>query len=98
VRRTEALDEVFAEAPAADRSTDPEVVVARRELQQRVWRALLRLGDAHREVIALRDYLDLSYDEIAATLKIPRGTVMSRLHRARRRLAELLGPAQGGGP
>jgi RNA polymerase sigma-70 factor (ECF subfamily) len=38
----------------------------------------------------LRDYQDLAYAEIASTLKIPRGTVMSRLHRARRLLHDLV--------
>ena len=46
--------------------------------------------DEFREVIVLRDYQDLAYAEIAEALKIPRGTVMSRLHRARRRLRELV--------
>ena len=42
-----------------------------------------QLEQLNREIVALRDYLDLSYEEIAATLRIPLGTVMSRLHRAR---------------
>jgi len=51
--------------------------------------------------VVLRDYLDLAYDEISTTLKIPRGTVMSRLHRARQKLRlrvlERLGAIDGGG-
>ena len=42
-----------------------------------------RISPIHREVLVLRDYQDLSYSEIAKTLRIPQGTVMSRLHRAR---------------
>ena len=45
-------------------------------------------GRRFREVLVLRDYQDLSYADIATALKIPRGTVMSRLHRARRLLQE----------
>ncbi len=44
----------------------------------------------YRETLVLRDYHDLAYAEIASTLKIPRGTVMSRLHRARRLLHDLV--------
>jgi RNA polymerase sigma-70 factor (ECF subfamily) len=65
-------------------------MAARHELQALVWRYLRELSPRYREVLVLRDYQDLSYDEIAVALKIPRGTVMSRLHRARRRLQELV--------
>ena len=42
-----------------------------------------RLPEALREVLVLREYGDLSYAQIATTLKVPVGTVMSRLSRAR---------------
>jgi RNA polymerase sigma-70 factor (ECF subfamily) len=52
--------------------------------------ALLKVSDAHREILRLRYFGDLSYDEIAVTLGIPKGTVMSRLYLARKALAALL--------
>jgi RNA polymerase sigma-70 factor (ECF subfamily) len=52
--------------------------------------AILALRPEHREVIVLRELQALSYDEIAAILGVPRGTVESRLFRARRELQELL--------
>jgi RNA polymerase sigma-70 factor (ECF subfamily) len=48
------------------------------------------LADDHREVIVLREVRGLSYDEIAAALNVPRGTVESRLHRARAALRQKL--------
>jgi len=68
----------------------PEERLARRQLQRRIWRALQELTPAHREILVLRDYQDLSYNEIAAVLEIPVGTVMSRLHAARRALRRVL--------
>lgn len=52
--------------------------------------ALAQLPPASRAALILCEYEDLSYAEIAATLDIPVGTVMSRLNYARRRLRELL--------
>ena len=46
------------------------------------------LSPEHREVIVLRELQNLSYDEISAMLKVPLGTVMSRLHRARQELRQ----------
>lgn len=92
VRRHESLDtwlEAGGSEPAGP--DDPAATAERHELQHRVWRAISELNDAHREIIVLRDYHDLSYREIARVLSIPDGTVMSRLHAARKRLRELLG-------
>ncbi len=54
--------------------------------------AFERLLPMDREVLNLRHFEELSYREIAQTLEIPEGTVMSRLFHARRRLRELLTP------
>ena len=85
VRRTVALQydpEAMAIDPP-DPSPNPEQRAAQTELQQLLWQAMAELPPHYREVVALRDYMDLSYREIATALKIPTGTVMSRLHRAR---------------
>lgn len=74
----------------ADDSVDPAVIAEQHEEQRLVWSAIGRLSDDHREILVLRDFNDLSYDELSATLQIPRGTVMSRLHAARRKLREQL--------
>jgi RNA polymerase sigma-70 factor, ECF subfamily len=52
--------------------------------------ALNQLDDDHRQIVLLRDVEDLSYEEISELLNIPRGTVKSRLHRARAELARRL--------
>lgn len=56
-----------------------------------VERAVAALPLEFREVIVLREIQDLSYAEIAAVVGVPVGTVMSRLSRARRRVAAALG-------
>ncbi len=52
--------------------------------------ALQRLSAEHREVLVLREFEALSYDEIAGLLEVPAGTVESRLFRARTELRKLL--------
>jgi RNA polymerase sigma factor (sigma-70 family) len=91
VRRIESLEPADEDAlrfEPVDDAPDPEALASRHELQALVWKCLQRLHPRYREVLVLRDYQDLSYADIATTLKIPRGTVMSRLHRARRLLQE----------
>ena len=56
----------------------------------RLQAALQKLAFADREIITLQHFRQMSYDEIAEMLGIPRGTVMSRLYYARKRLAALL--------
>jgi RNA polymerase sigma-70 factor (ECF subfamily) len=62
------------------------------ERAQLFWRAFRELGDRDREILSLRHFDELAYQEIAETLEIPIGTVMSRLYHARRRLREGVGP------
>jgi RNA polymerase sigma-70 factor (ECF subfamily) len=78
-------------AVATDTSPDDEAVSAQR--RARIGRALESLPEHHRSIIILSDIEGLSYREIAEVLAIPMGTVMSRLHNARKRLREALGPA-----
>jgi RNA polymerase sigma-70 factor, ECF subfamily len=76
----------------ADNAPDPEAVVILREQAEAIQQALNCLTEATRSVIVLREYGDLSYQEIAGVLDIPIGTVMSRLNYARSRLRDLLMP------
>jgi RNA polymerase sigma-70 factor (ECF subfamily) len=75
-------------AQLRDPAGNPEESSRRRELRRHLWQALAGLPAAKKEILLLRDFHDLSYAEIADTLKIPVGTVMSRLHEARRTLRE----------
>ena len=101
VRRLEPLhrtsDDVVLEP--VDPTPDPEARARRHQLQRLVWQCLAALDEAQREIIVLRDFEGLAYDDIAHVLGVPRGTVMSRLHRARRRLAdEVRRRTRGGSP
>lgn len=71
--------------------TAPESVREKREMAGRVRRALLSLPERYRVVVELRHYHEMSYDAIAADLGITVGDVRTRLFRARRKLADLLG-------
>ena len=68
----------------------PEEALEASQASSRLERALATLPASRREIVVLRDYLDLSYAEIAKVLGIAPGTVMSRLHRARLALKEAL--------
>lgn len=102
-RKVRRHDPIAADDPEAgvelvSTAPRPDADAERAELQRRVWRALARLSESHREILVLRDYQDLSYEEIATVLKIAMGTVMSRLHRARRALREELENGEGTSP
>jgi RNA polymerase sigma-70 factor (ECF subfamily) len=70
----------------------PEQQAARKEQRERIRSALDALPPKARTIIMLSDVEGLSYREIAEVLNCPIGTVMSRLHNARKRLKALLGP------
>jgi RNA polymerase sigma-70 factor (ECF subfamily) len=65
------------------------------EDRDEIERALTRLSDDHRIVVALRFYGDWTVDDIARHLAIPPGTVKSRLHHALARLARFLDSSEG---
>ncbi len=69
---------------------DPLGLMVRREQEREIEHAISALPPKYKAVFVLRIYEDLSYEEIARTLKISLGTVMSRLFRARQKLQELL--------
>ena len=73
---------------------DPLQRLHEAEVGQRIRQAIAELTPEHRAVILLREVEGLSYEEISRALECPKGTVMSRLHYARRhlqaRLRELL--------
>jgi len=74
---------------------NPEEAVIHDQQVTRLRQALLQLSFADREIIVLQHFRNLPYDEIAKLLEIPRGTVMSRLYYARKRLAKLMGSHDG---
>lgn len=74
----------------ATRHDGPETHAHRTELRDRISAAMCVLSDPHREILTLRHIEELSYTEIAEVLDVPKGTVMSRLHAARRSLREAL--------
>lgn len=69
----------------------PDAALESAREQARVQGALGRLEPDARMLVALRDIEGLSYEEIVSITELPLGTVKSRLHRAREKLAELLG-------
>ena len=84
------LDEEISLA-TQDWRDDPAASADKRELAERVEAAINRLSPAHRDVIVLHELQGLTYQEVAATLNLPVGTVKSRLSNAFKRLRDLLG-------
>jgi RNA polymerase sigma-70 factor (ECF subfamily) len=90
----EDLSERRERADEANNDT-PERAMIRTELQVVVAEAMAELSPQHREAVRLRELEEYSYEEIAETAACPIGTVMSRLHHARRKLADELRAALG---
>ncbi|MFY9905829.1 MAG: sigma-70 family RNA polymerase sigma factor [Terriglobales bacterium] len=74
----------------ADRAPPPDATVQSREAREMVHLALQKLSPELREAVILRDLQDMDYREIATALRVPEGTVKSRINRGRAELARLL--------
>ncbi len=97
-RMTDSIDSVSSEhedaMPLSDKIEDkalpPDARVQSRETGEAVHQALQKLSPELRESVILRDLQDMDYKEIAAVLRVPEGTVKSRINRGRAELARLL--------
>jgi RNA polymerase sigma-70 factor (ECF subfamily) len=85
-------DEDWDRAMPDEVSASPAEEALRSEQRARIERALEALPEHFRTIIMLSDIEGLAYREIAEVLDVPMGTVMSRLHNARKRLKQVLGP------
>jgi len=102
-RASDSLDASFTtdeDGPSmADRIADPrpsqEAHASGLELKARIQQALAKLSPELREAVILRDLEDMDYKEIAQVLRIPEGTVKSRISRGRGELARLLQRIEG---
>ena len=84
------LEEAEAAADDSQRGETPEQLLLRNTLDADLRAALDELPDIFRQAVWLRDVEEFSYAEIAKTLDVPIGTVMSRISRGRRMLLEQL--------
>lgn len=97
-RITDSLDAAPAEREDAqplseqirDQSLTPDARAQSVEVGETVHKALQKLSPDLREAVILRDLQDMDYKDIAVTLKVPEGTVKSRINRGRAELARLL--------
>jgi len=97
VVRNRCLDQLRRQRPndlpveeLVDTGYNPEQALQIAQQDAALKRAMAAISVDQRQIITLRDYLDLTYAEIAEVLRIAQGTVMSRLHRARLALKEAL--------
>ena len=81
---------VLKEFLCDENSPDPETVAQNKELCELAVQALMKLDEAQRAVVVLRDIEGMNYAQIADVLNIELGTVRSRLSRARGRLRKIL--------
>src|SRR5437899_5542830 len=88
-------DEFLANLPSTSRSFDPVDVQESNETRRRVWSVAQRLPEKYRLVLTLRELQDLSYRQIARTLKMLASAVATLLYRARLRFKEEYLAAEG---
>lgn len=89
-REEASLDDGDLPLDVPDRQPGPQEAAESAELQRAVADGLRELSEDHRQILLLREYQGLSYDEIAQALEVDLGTVKSRISRARRALRKIL--------
>ncbi len=77
-------------------NNDPEILFNEKQLEDNLMKAIRNLPEKNRLVFILNAIEGLSYEEIAGTLNIKKGTVSSRLHLARKNLVDSLKLNEGG--
>ena len=92
-RRADPVAVAAERVEPTDEALDPEERLIQQRTVTRVRDAIEQLPADFREAIVLREIEGLSYKEIAAVVRVPIGTVMSRLARARERLLAALAPS-----
>ena len=91
------VEETSADIVPASLNSRPDTELLAKIERARVQAALRRLSQNLREVVVLREFEELSYQEISEIVAVPVGTVMSRLSRARAQLKTLLIDGEDGG-
>jgi RNA polymerase sigma-70 factor (ECF subfamily) len=89
--------EMLANLPSTSKSFDPVLVQESNEMRRQVWAVAQRLPEKYRLVLTLRELQDLSYRQIARTLKMSESAVETLLYRARLRFKEEYVAAEGEG-
>lgn len=89
-----SIDQV--DEPVQDKRSDPYDSMVRSEAEQALGKAIEELPPEQRITLLLKEWQELSYNEIADILEVPVGTVRSRLHNARASLAARLAPYREG--
>lgn len=96
--KTLGVDEMrISQNPDASPQEMPEETYQRKQMVKTFKQALQNLSAEQRAIFVLKVYENLSYEQIATTLNIPQGTVMSRLSRARRNLKKAMSAYLQGG-
>jgi RNA polymerase sigma-70 factor, ECF subfamily len=91
LQRRRRMMERYAEQVAAGQELpSPEQKLAEREQSERLLEAVSKLSSDEQTLLALRYFLELPEGEVAQALRVPRGTVKSRLHRTLARLREII--------
>lgn len=98
-QQAESIEEMAEENGGVERqmpvvTVNPTERLERGELRAKIDAALGKLSDEHRAVLVLHEFQEMEYKEIAKTVGVSIGTVMSRLFYARRKMAALLADAR----